>query len=255
MVDHFYLTLLSDSSGVFYPNNEIARYVTKLPERIRLEGDYEVGLSELVYPHTWYNVDNRDKNYWIGTLGVATNKVTKTEIKSGYYRNGNEFASSLTHQATRAFAHIPDISVKFTFVERADRIRMQIQNSDKNMVILSWELMEFLGFYQKLITTKEADLLASAAFDANRGLNLVYIYCDVASHVIVGDTKTPLLRVCNVTGRHGQVVRHTYERPHYVPVSRREFDSIEIAINNELGEPMPFQFGKSMVTLHFRPLQ
>jgi hypothetical protein len=255
MVDHFYLTHLSDSSAVFYPNNEIARYVIKLPERIRLEGDYEVGLSELVYPHTWYNVDNRDKNNWIGTLGVATNKVTKTEIKSGYYRNGNKFASSRTHQATRAFANIPDISVKFTFVERADRIRMQIQNSDKNMVILSWKLMEFLGFYQKLITTKEADLLASAAFDANRGLNLVYIYCDVASHMIVGDTKSPLLRVCNVTGRHGQVVRHTYEQPHYVPVSRREFDSIEIAINNELGEPMPFQFVRSMVTLHFRPLQ
>ena len=62
MVDHFYLTLLSDSSGAFYPSNKIARYVTKLPERIRLEGDYEVGLSELVYPHTWYNVDNGDKN-------------------------------------------------------------------------------------------------------------------------------------------------------------------------------------------------
>jgi hypothetical protein len=226
-----------------------------LPERIRLEGDYDVGLSELVCPHTWYNVDNRDKNYWIGTLGVATNKVSKTEIKSGYYRNGDEFASILTHQATRAFAHISDISVKFTFVERADRIQMQIQNSDKNMVILSWKWMEFLGFHQILITTKEADLLPYAAFDANRGLNLMYVYCDVVSHVIVGDTKTPLLCVCNVTGRHGQVVRQTYERPHYVPVSHREFDSIEIAINSELGELMPFQFGKSMVTLHFRSLQ
>jgi hypothetical protein len=53
MTDHFYLTL---------PSNAGARYVTKLPERIRLDDDYEVGLSELVYPHTWYNVNNRGES-------------------------------------------------------------------------------------------------------------------------------------------------------------------------------------------------
>lgn len=29
--------------------------------------------------------------------------------------------------------------------------------------------------------------------------------------------------------------------------SRREFDKIEIAINNELGQSMPFEYGKSVV--------
>lgn len=252
MTDHFYLTLPSDSSATYYPNNTIARYVTKLPERNRLDGDYEVGLSEFVYPHTWYNVDNRTGIYWIGSLDVTTSKLTKTYLKSGYYRNGDEFTSSLTHQATRA---LTDVSVKFAFAERVSRIRMQVQNSDERIVILSWDLLEFLGFHEKLITTKEADLVASTAFDANGGLNLMYVYCDVASHVIVGSEKTPLLRVCNVVGKHGEVAKYTYDRPHYVPVGRREFDTIEIAINNEFGEPVPFEFGKSIVTLHFRRIR
>ena len=250
MTDHFYLTLPSDSSAAYYPNNAIARYVTKLPERIRLDGDYEVGLSEFVYPHTWYNVDNRTGKYWIGALDVYTSKLARTYIKSGYYRNGDEFASSLTHQATRALAD--DVSVKFAFLKCGGRMRMLVRNSDERMVILSWDLLEFLGFREKLITTKEADIIASTAFDANRGLNLMYVYCDVASHVIVGGAKIPLLRVCNVVGRHGEVTKNTYDRPHYVPVGRREFDTIEIGINNELGEPIPFEFGKSIVTLHFR---
>lgn len=251
-MDHFYLTLPSDSSAAYYPNNTSARYVTKLPERIRLDGNYEVGLCDLVYPHTWYNVDNKDEIYWVGTLDTATTRIAKTYIKSGFYRNGDEFASSLTQQAARALV---DVSVKFTFVERTGRMRMQIHNSGNNVVILSYDLLEFLGFQQKLIMTKDADLVASTAFDANRGLHLVYVYCDVASHVIVGDAKVPLLRVCNVGGRHGEVVRNTYERPHYVPIGRREFDAIEIGINNELGKPMPFEFGKSIVTLHFRRIQ
>ena len=93
---------------------------------------------------------------------------------------------------------------------------------------------------------------AQQTFDANRGLNLMYVYCDVAAHAIVGDTKAPLLRVCNVSGNHGDTVRHTYVQPHYVPVGRRDFDTIEIAINNELGKPMPFEYGKFVITLHFR---
>ena len=250
MTNHFYLTLPSDSSAAYYPNNTIARYVTKLPERIRLDGEYEVGLSEFVYPHTWYNVDNKNEIYWIGTRNITTNRLARTYIKSGYYRDGDEFASSLTHQATRVGAF-----VKFTFVKRTSRIRMQIRHSDKHVVIVSWDLLEFLGFNQKVVTAQYTDLVAATAFDVNRGLNLVYVYCDVASHVIVGDAKNPLLRVCNVAGRHGEIVRNIYERPHYVPIGRREFDTIEININNERGEPVPFEFGKSMVTLHFRRLR
>jgi hypothetical protein len=243
MTDHFYLIL---------PSNAGARYVTKLAERIRLDDDYEVGLSELVYPHTWYNVDNRDGKYWIGAFDIAANRLFKTRIKSGYYKNGEEFAYSLTHQSTRTFADVPDVSAKFTFVKRTNQIRMQIRNSNERVVVLSWELMEFLGFHEKLIAAKEADRIGSKAFDVHRGLNLAYVYCDVASHSIVGDTKSPLLRVCNVTRTHGRVVHVTYDQPHYVLVGRREFDAIEIAINNELGEPMPFEFGNSVVTLHFR---
>jgi hypothetical protein len=238
MIDHFYLTL---------PSNAGARYVTKLPERIRLDDDYEVGLSELV--DTWYSVDDRDGKYWIGAFDIAANRLLKMRIKSSYYKSGDDFAYSLTHQSTRTFADVPDVSTKLTFVKRTNRIRMQIRNSNERVVVFSWEFMEFLGFHEKLIAMKEADCIGSKAFDVHRGLNLAYVYCDVASHSIVGDTKSSLLRVCNVTGTHGRVVQITYERPHYVPVGRREFDAIDTATNNELGEPMPFAFGNSVVTL------
>jgi hypothetical protein len=195
MTDHFYLTLPSNADG---------RYVTKLPERIHLDGNYEVGLSELVYSHTWYNVGNRDGKYGIGAFDIAANRLFKARIKSGYYKSADEFAYSLTHQATRTFADVPDVSAKFTFVKRTNRIRMQIRNSNEHVVVSSWELMEFLGFHEKLITAKEADRVGSKAFDVQCGLNLAYVYCDVASHSIVGDTKSPLLRVCDVTGTHGE---------------------------------------------------
>ena len=79
----------------------------------------------------------------------------------------------------------------------------------------------------------------------------MYIYCDLIAHRHTGDTLAPLLRVCNVSGKHGGIIRTIYTHPHYVPLARKELDTIEIFISNELGTPMPFQFGKSVVTLHF----
>jgi hypothetical protein len=61
MGDHFYLTLLSDASVNYYLDNTVSRFVAKLPEGVYLEGNCKVVVSEIVYPHTLNNVDNRKK--------------------------------------------------------------------------------------------------------------------------------------------------------------------------------------------------
>lgn len=235
MNDHFYITLPSDSSMAYYPNNTVARFVTRLPERIRLEGNYEMSLAEIIHPHTWYNVDNTDEKYWIS---VSKERFV---LQSGYYEDGAAVAAALNVS--------PDL--KFSFNESTGRFSLTTQSAD---FVLSEDLQHYLGFNLQIIVIGPLTIgmQSHQPFDVNQGLNLMYVYCDIAAHTIVGDTKTPLLRVCNVTGKQGEIVRHTYVQPHYVPVGRREFDSIEIAINNELGNPMPFEYGKSVITLHFR---
>jgi hypothetical protein len=69
----------------------------------------------LVYPHSWNNVDNRKKIYWVGVLGSGILSA-KAYVKTGYYRDGNAFASSVTHQLTRKFADIAGIFVKSRFL-------------------------------------------------------------------------------------------------------------------------------------------
>jgi len=81
----------------------------------------------------------------------------------------------------------------------------------------------------------------------------MYIYSDIVSYSLVGDTKTPLLRVCNIGGKHGDEIRVTFTNPQYNLC--QDFETIEININIELGKPMPFLNGKSIKTLHFRRKQ
>ena len=58
MASDFYLVLPSNSSMGIHPNNTLAQYITNLPRRISLHGDWECGFTDINYPHDWYNVRN-----------------------------------------------------------------------------------------------------------------------------------------------------------------------------------------------------
>ena len=56
MESEFYVTLPSNSSMQYFPDNKTSNFVTKLPRVLWLDGEWEGGLAEIYYPHTWYNI-------------------------------------------------------------------------------------------------------------------------------------------------------------------------------------------------------
>ena len=58
--------------------------------------------------------------------------------------------------------------------------------------------------------------------DPNRGFNSLYVYCDGAEAIPVGDIKAPLLRVVDAVGNFGDLIHRLYTMPQYVPVSKIE---------------------------------
>ena len=50
IMDHFYITLPSDSSGYYFPANKIVDFRTMLSRAFELEHKWEVGLVEISYP-------------------------------------------------------------------------------------------------------------------------------------------------------------------------------------------------------------
>ncbi len=87
---HFYLTLPSNASLDVFPNNKTTKYHVKLPQAVDLEGDWEVGVYSISYPHTWYTLQNlnQDTHFYFddgsGYFDVAF-------IDYGYYESMQEF--------------------------------------------------------------------------------------------------------------------------------------------------------------------
>ena len=44
----------------FFPDNKTSSYTTKLPKEIFVYDDYEVGLSSIYFPLTYYNVKRNE---------------------------------------------------------------------------------------------------------------------------------------------------------------------------------------------------
>lgn len=255
-MNHFYITLPSDSSVKYYPDNTIAHFTSKLPHRIRLDGDYEVGLAEFIYPYSWFNFNCIDNEMHIHFVKTESGEIfAMSSFVSGQFANEVVLAKSLNDKISEVIitqTNRKDLRAVFQFDEVYRKMKLMIRCDGETEAFFMSEGIRKLFNFAHCGPYRSGEYSAENTFGVNDGSHLMYVYCDVASHMIVGHAKAPLLRVCNTSGKYGDTVRTIFTHPLYLPVSRREIETIEIHINGELGIPIPFEFGKSVVTLHFK---
>ena len=262
-MNHFYITLPSDSSAHYYPDNTVAHFTTRLPHRIRLDGDYEVGLAEFIYPYSWFNFDNEHKEMHVHFVDTSrtydniadfVNKGRAHDnivFESGQHASEDALVKSLNEKIVESFPR-RDVKASFKFDSVHKKMQLIVQCDNLTDEFFMSEKLRALFGFPFCGPYPCGEYTAESTFAINDGSNLIYVYCDIASFTPVGDVKAPILRVCNTSGKYGDMIRTIYTHPHYVPVARREIETIEININGEQGNPTPFEFGKSVVTLHFR---
>jgi hypothetical protein len=231
-----------------HPENTVAKYTTRLPSRIDLTGDWEVGLVEITYPRSYFNIDNDDcvvevcegnKNWISGD----ERKHRKYTIPNGYYSNIRSVIDTLNHMMVK---NRESTKVIFKF-----KGFVNIKIDDLNtIVILSDELVRILGFTDRRFY--EGEHVASSAPDLRRRYFLIYVYCDLVESTTVGDVRVPLLRTVVDNDKRTEIAYVSYVNPIYVPLQKRHFDTVDINIMTDEGKPVPFTNGKSLVVLHFR---
>jgi hypothetical protein len=83
--DH-HLTLPSDASLALYPKNSAAVWTTKLQTPLALHGRWEIGLIELTYPNSAYNVPEDQMIEFYQIINTAGDKrLTKIRVPAGIY--------------------------------------------------------------------------------------------------------------------------------------------------------------------------
>ena len=93
ITENFYLTLPSNSSEMYFPDNAASCFVTYLPREIQLTGDrWNVGLVDIYIPNTVQHLEDTETRYTVdGTDDESY------ELKPGVYKNLIDFLAMLNN--------------------------------------------------------------------------------------------------------------------------------------------------------------
>ena len=137
--------------------------------------------------------------------------------------------------------------VRFLHDALSRKVTVHLQN--KTEVYFS-DIGQMLGISPNKVISRTSN--AERAVGLEHGFHDLYVYCDIIQSQYVGDALVPLLRIVPVEGKDGERISKSFIRPQYVPVSGRQFETIEVNIKPDTGEFVPFEFKRVLLTLHFR---
>jgi len=252
-MSRFHLTLPSNSSVDYYPENTVARFTTKLPNNIDLDGEWEVSLSEISVPSRVYNVIEGLCNYDIYLSDMFARRINPTP---GQNRRIRELIV-VSHRAQKEQIPIQNqdaLLLEFSYDSIAGKVKMTYLACAPRRVQVefSQNLARLLGYSAEFRCTNRHSRVSKLVPDLRGRIHSVYVYCDILEHVQVGNTKAPLFRIVNTDVKSIGYIHRVFNPLLYVPLQKKTFNTIEIDMRTDFGTIVPFLSGKSFVVLEFR---
>lgn len=266
MKDDFYITLLSNSSMTYYPENTTSHFITKLPQHVTLEGEWLIGLTEIQIPLTFQHISEKLKNTELvfaheerSCLSGQCLEVVNNFyfiIPSGLYENMDELLKEINKHTKESHLEFSRKAGGYVHVKptcECKDVDHFFQPSDS--------MKKILGFQRhrdgKIFVDEETFGDCPANLNNALPTNLL-IYSDLCAPYITGDVYTRLLRNVRINFQkynYGSVMVKNFSPPNYFPLLNSSFQTIEIDIRDEFGKSIPFDYGTVTITLHFKRLR
>jgi len=133
--------------------------------------------------------------------------------------------------------------------------RVVLQNNGDYNVHFNRTLMDKLGFVDMPVLGFERGrhIAENPGDMAEQTVPTLFVYCDILEHVVIGDVMAPLLHMVDMKCKrtYGKMLE-TPAAPLYIPLQKKHFDTIEINIMTDTGEPVHFAEGKTVTVLEFK---
>ena len=264
----------------YYPDNTVTQFTTRLHQTFNLTGEWEVALTEIMFPRSWYNVDRNHGHFTVSCSDCAEiepllarpdrrNYTFTMHMRSGYYDSMEKIIDAMNELVKRFFTRpvdgwsTPDSlrrvhsSVWPKFRYNAVNRKFYATLHPNMRITFAGKLMDTLGLGKNqspMVNTSDGEMVirGNRACDLEGGMHAIYVYCDLIECVPVGDTSAPLLGIVDSDGKQGETIKKAFFKPRYRPLQKKTFDSLEIFIRNAYGKRVAFENEKSTVTLHFR---
>lgn len=263
-IGDFYIILPSNVNAPEFPNNKTNNYITPLPYPIELPGEWECGIAEINYCHSWYNI-NRGENEIKYAYKLKDKKRERIKIiEPAYYSDEQALVNILNKRKPNGFQG----DFRFSLFNH----KFQLILAPHESIVLTKQLATLMGFkrtsfdcvlsnidFRKCYNVEQLDkntdfLVYTADYtsDLNANIHSMFIYTDIVRETLVGNIYAPLLRNVNVVPKNDTYVQRSFDHIHYMKLNSNRINNIEIKICDSLGELIKFNFGDIIIKIHFR---
>ena len=178
--------------------------------------------------------------YYVDRSGLFLTTI----VDYGYYSS----MEGLIKATNTALAKDVNDNIVLTYNSVTGKVTVKLKNGYQLGLIGRLSVVfGFGGKDTKVLKMTESPYVADLA-----AMSTIYIYCNIVQPQIVGDTNAQLLKSIPVAGTFGDIITKTFTNIQYVPIQRKSFEDVEILLRSDTGDPVPFERGKVVTTLHFR---
>lgn len=255
-----YITLISNSSHDYFPDNKPNKFSVKLSEELRFENaSYEVCLREIHLPTAYINIrENVDNHFYVRVNNSKSPNSFKSFycfIKAGFY----ESIETLVTELNNVLDLKPVAQVEYDSIRRKVSIKASQFKEDEFLYIkLPYGLSRALGFDGEKFKDIELTFDKSNVKEAGKlpllNIDQVYVYSNIVEPSIVSDFRAHLLRVVNISGSKGRYITKEFQKPVYIPLQSSVIRSIDIEITTNDGNLFNLDGDgpQVLLVLHFR---
>jgi hypothetical protein len=235
----FYVTLPSNASMDFFPQNVVSNYTTKLINPLRFDGPWVVALSKISF-----------KNSIISSVGTMI-----------FSHKHDKFTFDLViNESEKVDTFLEGLVKRKTGIEAVADIKI---SDDKNIVIIPHVGFE-MRIYGALPFILNIEPGAKYTF-ANplkvpksdrkiQKVDTIFIYTDIIEEQYVGDSKAQLLDTISINGEMDAMITIDISNPNYVNLAKTEISTINIVLKDNTGENIHFSnLAKVVLKFHFKP--
>ena len=211
----------------------------------QLDRGWEVAPTEIHCPHSWNNVQGHFENRFYLRNQELSEVREALIIPQGHYSSVADVITKINEVVSANDRFKDEMQLSLDTLNR--KVTVHLPNRTE---IYFSDIGQMLGFSPNTVISITST--AERAVDLEHGFHDLYVYCDIIQSQCVRDALVPLLRIVPVEGKDGERISKSFIRPQYLPVSRKQFETIEVNITRDTGEFVPFGFGTLLLTLHFR---
>ena len=251
----------SNASGELFPDNTLSSFTNFLPQKVNLEGQWEVAISETSYPLMYQNITEGKFKFFDNKLSKSTSTYS---IEPGLYNSITDFVEAMNTLIQEKNNHNETcITVKVS--RRTQKNVIMLANDSSGLAFCSTDLGHIFG--NNVGNEFEVLMIGKGPHEPEFAYDIVRIhslmsYSDIVEYNIVGDTKAPLLRcfpfISKLKGvdimTTGQYMNYqTFSNLQFRPLLKNSFHSIHIDLRDPSGEKIRFvSVGITRLVLMFR---